>query len=147
MPSTLLDPSPTLGIGVLAMTVLLVWGWRSAAPDERGVVLRIVATHVGVTTGALAMLSIVVGRSVGGAANPFIGRVIQIVVSVAMIGLFSVIASKKVLDLEGVSRAPDVALPAPARTKATPGVIVVLAFASVIGGLFLFLWLVLSRAP
>lgn len=147
MPSTLLDPSPPLGIGVLAMLVLLVWGMRAADPGERGAVARIVATHVGVTTVVLASLSILVGRSVGGAANPFIGRVIQVVVSVAMIGLLSVIASKKVLDLEGVARPPEVVQPAASRTKATPGIVVVLAFASVIGGLFLFLWLVLSRAP
>jgi hypothetical protein len=114
MPSTLLDPSPPLAVGVLAISILLVWGMRSAAPAERGVVARIVATHVGVTTVVLAMLSILVGRSVGGAANPFIGRVIQIVVSVAMIGLLSVIASKKVLDLEGVASTNEAPSPSPA---------------------------------
>ncbi len=163
MTSPLSDPSPPLGIGILAMLLLLAWGMGSVPKTQRGAVARLVATHVGVTTGVLAMLSVLVGRSVSSpAANPFIGRVIQIFVSVVMVGLLAVIALKRIGDLRvqggaGDARTagyrdpangPPVPVPPPTtvRTRQTPGVVVVLGFFGFIAALFVFLWLVLARA-
>ncbi len=146
--SPLLDPTPTLGIGLLAIFVLLVWGMKSVPADQRGAVARVVATHVGVTTAVLALLSTWVGRSVGPGANPFIGRVIQIFMSAALLAIVSVIASKRIADMRGpVEEAPPLASAGAKAAKGeTPGIIVVLAFAAVIGVLFLGFWILLSRA-
>lgn len=157
VPSPLADPSPPLGLGLVAILVLLVWGMRSVPSTERGAVARVVGTHVGVTTAVLAMLSIWVARSIGPTADPFIGRVIQIFVSVAMIGIAAVAAAVRIQRLSGREPAAlpeDAARGSARRARAedatsgkTPGAIVVLAFAAAIGLLFVFLFFLLSRAP
>lgn len=162
MYSPLSDPSPPLGIGLLAMLVVLGWGIRSVPSTQRGAVARVVATHLGVTTCVLAGISLWVGTSVGPAANPFIGRVIQIFVSAVMTGLVSVVVLKRIVDLrdggDGAGeRVPGyrdpangvpAASPSPTtvRTRQTSGALVVLGFFGVIAVLFVFLWLVLARA-
>lgn len=163
MTSPLSDPSPPLGIGILAMLLLLAWGMGSVPKTQRVAVARVVATHVGVTTGLLAMLSVLVGRSVSSpAANPFIGRVIQIFISVVMVGLLGVIALKRIGHLrdEGAAyggrragyRDPANGAPVPVpppttvRTRQTSGALVVFGFFGFIAALFVFLWLVLARA-
>jgi hypothetical protein len=163
MTSPLSDPSPPLGIGIVVMLLLLAWGMGSVASTQRGAVARVVATHVGVTTCVLAVLSVFVGRSVSSpAANPFIGRVIQIFVSVVMVGLLGIIALKRIGDLRDEAAArgepsagyrdpangAPAAAPSPTtvRTRQTSGALVVLAFFGFIAALFVFLWLVLARA-
>lgn len=161
MYSPLLDPSPPLGVGLLAMLVLVAWAMSSVPQSRRLTALRVIATHVGVTTGVLAGVTIWVGRSVRPDANPFIGRVVQIFVSVAMVALVSVIAAARIRDLVPTGDAgpakgyrepanggarPAGGAPTTTRTRQTPGAIVVLGFAGVIALLFAFFWLVLSRA-
>lgn len=153
MPSPLLDPTPPLGIGILAMLVLLAWSMTAVPQAQRLSALRVIATHVGVTAAALAGISVWVGRSAGPGANPFIGRVVQVFVAAAMVGLVSVIAAARIRGLAPGEEAPEaggaraaVAAPAPKARQKTPGALVVLGFAAVLGLLFVFLWLVLARA-